>query len=285
MKNDDGDALLAYGDLHCHLLPAWDDGARSLDVAMAMARRAAASGLQYVAVTPHVGRAFAQRDEPDAATIAPATQQLQKSLDENGIALQLVAGAEILLDAPDLADRILAAPHLTLGGAGKYCLIEAPGRTWPLYAEHLIVELAKHGITSIIAHPERLADVQRVDDVWQSPLRGALAQGALLQITARCLSRQSRADDAARTRCCRRLLEAGAVSLVASDAHNESAVLPGEVAGELQSLVGQEAARVILQDNPQRVLAGEFAQPPRVEASIAQRGGLQRFAALFSSSR
>ena len=283
MKNEDGETLLAYADLHCHLLPAWDDGARSLEVSLSMARRAAASGLQYVAVTPHVGRAFAHRDEPDAATIAPATQQLQKSLDENGIALQLVAGAEILLDAPDLAERILSEPHLTLGGAGKYCLVEAPGRTWPSYADLLIVELAKHGITSIIAHPERLADVQRVDDVWKSPLRGALAQGALLQVTARCLSCKSREDDAARTRCCRRLLEAGVVSLLASDAHNDSAVLPGEVAQDLQSLVGDEAARIILQDNPQRVLAGEFAQPPRVEASATRRSGLQRLAALFTA--
>lgn len=282
MKNDD-ETWTASADLHCHLLPAWDDGARSLEVSLAMARRAAASGLQKVAVTPHVGRAFTHRDEPDAASIATATQQLQKSLDENGIALQLVAGAELLLDAPDLADRILSEPHLTLGGAGKYCLVEAPGRTWPTYAENLVIELARHGITSIIAHPERLADVQRADDVWQSPLRGVLAQGALLQLTARCLSQKSREDDAARTRCARRLLEASAVSLLASDAHNDSAVLPGEVAGELRHLVGEEAARIILQDNPLRVLAGKFAQPPRVAENATRRSGLQRLTDLFSA--
>lgn len=277
---DTNETLRAYADLHCHLLPAWDDGARSLEVSLVMARRAADSGLQKVVVTPHVGRVFANRDEPDAANITRATQQLQSALDEHEIALQLVAGAEILLDDPAIAERIISEPHLTFGGAGKYCLVEAPGRGWPPHAERLIIELARHGITAIIAHPERLSDVQRADDVWQSPLRGVLAQGALLQVTARCLKPR---DDAAQSRCARRLLESSAVALLSSDAHNENAVLPGAVASELQSIVGDAAARAILLDNPQRVLAGEFAQPPRIEASQSQRSGLGKLRALFSS--
>lgn len=275
-------ALCAYADLHCHILPAWDDGARTLEVSLSMARRAADSGLQKVVVTPHVGRVFAYRDEPDAANIALATQELQKALDENGIALELVAGAEILLDDPTIIERITSEPHLTFGGRRKYCLVEAPGRSWPPHAERLIVEMARHGITAIIAHPERLADVQRADDVRESALRGVLAQGALLQVTARCLKSR---DDAAQSRCTRRLLEAGVVSLLASDAHNDSAVLPGEVAGELCDIVGEAAARTILQENPQRVLAGEFAQPPRVQPGQSRRGGLEKLRAFFSSSR
>jgi protein-tyrosine phosphatase len=276
------EALGAYADLHCHILPAWDDGAKTLEISLAMARRAVDSGLEQVAVTPHVGRVFAYRDEPDDANIARATEELQKVLHEYQIPLQLVAGAEILLDDPAVIERIISKPHLTLGGRGKYCLVEAPGRTWPPHAERLIVELARNGITAIIAHPERLADVQRADDVWTSPLRGVLAQGTLLQVTARCLKPR---DDAAQSRCSRRLLEAGVVSLIASDAHTESAVLPGEVASELQSIVGEEAAHAILQENPRRVLAGEFAQPPRVEISQSKRGSLEKLRALFSSSR
>ena len=41
-------------DLHCHLLPGIDDGATDLDMALAMARIAAADGIETVACTPHI---------------------------------------------------------------------------------------------------------------------------------------------------------------------------------------------------------------------------------------
>ena len=50
-------------DLHCHILPEWDDGPDTLDDALAMAQRAADAGMKIVFATPHVGRDFRRRKQ------------------------------------------------------------------------------------------------------------------------------------------------------------------------------------------------------------------------------
>ena len=40
-------------DIHCHILPAYDDGANDLEEALEMARLAAYSGVTEIIVTPH----------------------------------------------------------------------------------------------------------------------------------------------------------------------------------------------------------------------------------------
>ncbi|MBS7316411.1 MAG: hypothetical protein KIG74_08465 [Clostridiaceae bacterium] len=42
-------------DIHCHILPAIDDGATNLEVSLAMARLSAASGVDTIIATPHFG--------------------------------------------------------------------------------------------------------------------------------------------------------------------------------------------------------------------------------------
>ena len=41
-------------DLHCHILPGVDDGARNLDESLAMLEAAKAAGITSIVCTPHV---------------------------------------------------------------------------------------------------------------------------------------------------------------------------------------------------------------------------------------
>ena len=50
-------------DLHSHILPGLDDGARTLEDARELARRAAADGVTAVAATPHVRPDYPTRPE------------------------------------------------------------------------------------------------------------------------------------------------------------------------------------------------------------------------------
>jgi len=258
------DELIALADLHCHILPDWDDGPRTLDESLNMARHAAQSGLTHILVTPHVGRSFGSRDERAARDIPPACADLQRDITAAGIEITLVAGAELILGDPDLPARVGAQSWLTVGGAGRYALVEAPTHTWTDQLDASLFAISLHGVTPIIAHPERLADVQR--DV--SIMEKVAARGALLQITARSLINRERAGQD----CSRRLLEAGLVSLVASDAHSSRSVLPAEVAEALCNIVGEAAAHEILVKNPLRVLAGEPVSPPTPEPKKSERG-------------
>lgn len=242
--------ITVEADLHCHLLPDWDDGPATSELSLQMAAQAVAAGIHRILVTPHVGRVVRAAPERPAQSIPGATLRLEQTLRAAGLDLSLVPGAELTFADPQLAQRVAAEPWLTVGGQGRYILIESTFGRWPQYADQMLYELSLVGITSIIAHPERLPDAQKDINV----LRPAVERGALLQITARSLM-----DGAERrsAQCSRALCQAGLVALVASDAHSGASVWPGEVAGVVQKIVGHEAAHRILKGNPQAVLDGE----------------------------
>lgn len=250
-------AIRAAADLHCHLLPAWDDGARDLEESLAMAVRAALFGLEAIVVTPHVGRSLNIATRHEAHEIPAAVTRLQEVLRARGLLLDLIPGAEVSLGTPDIVERIATERAFTLGGMGRYALVEPPFSDWPDWADVLLSRLAQSGVTPIIAHPERFPVIQNDPEL----LRWVCSTGALLQITARnVVGKGSRASRL----CAHRLLKAGMVALVASDAHGVDAVLPSEVEAELRSVVGDQAALQILVENPRRVLRGEAAIAPRV---------------------
>ena len=74
-------------DLHCHLLPAIDDGATDLAMSLEMARMSVADGVHTLACTPHI---YPGLYENTAGGIRSAITALQAVLDEEGIALKLV---------------------------------------------------------------------------------------------------------------------------------------------------------------------------------------------------
>ena len=92
-------------DLHCHILPGIDDGAKTLDDALEMARIAVADGITTTACTPHIYPGMYMNDGPG---ITLARQALQAELDQRGIALQLVDGADVHL-VPGLVDGLRRA--------------------------------------------------------------------------------------------------------------------------------------------------------------------------------
>ena len=78
-------------DLHLHLLPAVDDGARDEAAALRHARALVAAGVREATVTPHVNR----RTGLDLASIPARTAALQEALDGEGLPLRLHPGGEL----------------------------------------------------------------------------------------------------------------------------------------------------------------------------------------------
>lgn len=241
-------AIVPTADLHCHLLPNWDDGPRNLEESLAMARRAAESGLSHIVVTPHVGREFRGVAHP-AAEIPPAVSELQASIDEAGIQLKLVSGAEIALGLVDLTGGGFSSA-MTVNGALKYALVESPYQTWPDFAGRSLDFLISRGVTPIIAHPERYVDVQKDPKL----LEKAIASGVLLQITAGSLVGEQGKEAQA---CSEKLLRLGWVGCVASDAHRDIHALPADAVESVTRIVGQEVARKIFEEFPLRVVNGK----------------------------
>lgn len=236
-------------DLHCHLLPAIDDGPRSAQTALAMARAHVAAGVRTVAATPHVSW-----DMPtDAATIDVALAELRARLAAAGIALEVLRGAEIDVHrAMELEADALR--ELRLGDSG-WLLLEAPLRGGTPLAP-VVRSLQHRGFRVLLAHPERSPLLQR--DL--GALRELVRTGVATQVTA-----SSFGGRFGRTvqRYAQALLEAGLVNTIASDAHDDVRRPPGLAApledaglGDLLPVLAQEAPAAILADEP-------LPRPPR----------------------
>ena len=166
-------------DLHCHLLPGIDDGAVDLAMALKMAEIAAADGIHTIACTPHI---YPGVYENTATGIRGAVAALQAELDERGIALRLVEGADVHLD-PGLIEKIRADDVPTLAGS-RYLLLEPPHTVAPPRFEEALFELLAAGIVPVITHPERLTWVDTHYDLFVRLAR----RGAWMQVTAGALT-------------------------------------------------------------------------------------------------
>lgn len=195
-------------DLHCHLLPAVDDGATDLEMAVEMARIAVADGIGTMACTPHI---YPGLYENDSAGIREAILALQAELDARQIPLRLVEGADVHLE-PDLLKGIDAGRVPTLAGS-RYLLLEPPHHVAPPRLEESLFDLLLGGIVPVVTHPERLT---WIDD--QYPLFERLVKGgAWMQITAGSLTGRF----GRRPRYwAERMLDEGLVHLLATDAHH-----------------------------------------------------------------
>ena len=236
-------------DLHSHILPGIDDGARSLDDAIAMAQLAVEDGVRVLAATPHV-----RVDYPtSAAQMEREVSALRTSLDAAGVEIELLTGGEIAIERLDLLDAS-ELRRFGLGGSPAYVLLEFPYDGWPLTLPSVALGLRSRGITPVIGHPERNRHVQEDPE----RLRPIALTGALMQLTAASvdgrLGRRSRTASF-------ELLDQGLAHLIASDAH-----MPGIRGVGLRAAVeavGDPAlAAWLTEEVPAAIVAGE-PPPPR----------------------
>jgi len=236
-------------DLHTHILPGLDDGVRSLEEAVELAREAVAGGIAALVATPHV-----RDDYPTAAAeMERVLAALRARLVDEGVPLRVLPGGEIALDR--LAE--LSADELRrfgLGGNPSYLLVETPYFGLPLDLEDRLFRLRASGITPLLAHPERNEDFQQDIDRVARLVRS----GTLVQVTAASLD--GRAGKRARETA-KELVAAGLAHVVASDAHSPS-VRRGGLAGVAAEVGDEQLARWLTTELPAAIVSGD-PLPPR----------------------
>ena len=192
----------------------------------------------------------AGRYDNQAANIRRAAQAFQQTLDAEGIALKILAAAEVRLDHEILtwvaAEQI---PFLGQWQGERVMLLELPHSHVPVGADKLVAWLRKQNIRPMIAHPERNKDILRSVD----KLQPFVQMGCLLQVTAGAVA--GGFGEYARLRAVD-LLEKGWVTVLASDAHNMEArppeLEPGRAAAAL--VVGEEESWQLVRDRPAAII-------------------------------
>jgi protein-tyrosine phosphatase len=227
-------------DIHCHILPAIDDGPGDLATAVAMARMAVADGITTIVATPHLNNRLY-----DQAEISERVVLLTEALAREGLALEILAGADVSALLPPSALR-----PFTLNQT-RYLLVEFPHTYLPGNAREMLFELLSHGFWPIITHPERNAGVVANPGL----LLDLLANGIYVQITAGSLTGDF---GPAPEECAHYLLRRGAVHFLATDAHSPTRRSPVLSAGlaVAAEIVGHDQAVALVHQNPAAVLAG-----------------------------
>jgi len=263
-------------DLHCHMLPAIDDGARDLPTALEMARVAEADGITHVACTPHI---YPGLFDNTPAGIAAAVESFSGELDGAGISLELSYGADIQV-VPELLDKLRSGAFPTVNGS-RYFLFE-PSHHVPLpNFDQLIFNVISAGYVPVITHPERLNWV----DGYYEEFLAAVEAGAWMQLTAGSLTGRFGSSS---KYWAERMLDDGIVHLLATDAHNLKSRPPLLAEGEQAAAkhVGTEEARRLVWDRPKAIWRnkdpGEITLPPGFDNNAKyqlpkKRGGLGKW--------
>ncbi|MCJ7603799.1 MAG: hypothetical protein MUO63_20165 [Desulfobulbaceae bacterium] len=228
-------------DLHCHILPGIDDGARDGKEALRMARVAADDGITHIVATPHVRETL-----HPVGFLKKCVARLNSILQKKNVPVEILFGAD--------AYALLAPEKLkgyTINNT-RYILIEFPYTHIPSNAGDILFNLGLHGLTPIITHPERIPSVIRNPDTLLSLLSG----NVYVQITADSLTGGFGRDV---KECTRYLLQKGAVRFIASDAHSADFRRPvlSRALHVAEKIVGKEKARMLVEDNPLAVIFGK----------------------------
>lgn len=200
-------------DLHCHYLPAIDDGSQSMTDSLALARASIADGITHAAMTPHI---HPGRYENIRSSVVAATNEFRVALAEAEIPLQIFPAGEVRLTSEilELLDQN-ELPFIGQLDGYQILLLEFPYGLLPVGTEKLARWLLAQKIRPLIAHPERNKVImQNVEKI--APF---VEMGCLLQVTAASVIGDfgEAAQDSATL-----MLERRWVSVVATDAHNVS---------------------------------------------------------------
>lgn len=251
-------------DLHSHLVPGVDDGARDLGESLAAIDRLAAAGVTRVLTTPHIDASVLARSEVFAriqSSVEAAWRTVLEACRERQPRMSLHLGHEIMLDT---ALPVLDDPRVRLNG-GRYVLVEFPRLNIPPGSDDVLYYIRERGRTAVVAHVERYF----YHGIEEQTLEEWRHTGAVFQVNAASLlgGYGSVAQQLAWE-----LVSRGWVGVLASDYHARGETWIPEARAALAEHGGIEQERLLLHANPRRIVMDEpIEEVPPLE--IARSGG------------
>lgn len=197
-------------DLHCHILPGIDDGARDLSESIEMAKMAVEQGIHTIVATPHH---LNNRYENSKQTIIDRVRELNKALLEEKIDLKVLPGQETRIYG-EMVEGYELGEILPIDNT-QYVLVEFSSSHVPRYTEKLFYDLQMKGLVPVIVHPERNQEIIERPEILYSLVK----KGALSQVTAASIC----GDFGKKIKSfSMQLIDANLTHFIASDAHNTS---------------------------------------------------------------
>lgn len=234
-------------DIHTHLIPNVDDGAKNLEVTFEALKEAEKAGFTDIILTSHYMTDYYETKKDE---LVFWKENLQKILESKNEKIKLHSGMEIYIS--EEIDKLMKQEKLLTLAGSRYILMELPMNTTVNYLDHVIYFLETIGLKLIIAHPERYISVQEKPELVKEYIKkGCLMQcnyGSILGNYGKQVKNTMKY-----------LLKNNLVHFVASDCHKSNGIyleVPKAVK-KIEKIIGHEKMREITTLNQKKILNNE----------------------------
>jgi protein-tyrosine phosphatase len=258
-------------DIHSHILPQIDDGAKSLQEAIEMARIAVSDGIEQMVCTPHMFNGISRNPEPKE--VFDRVSALQEAVGTEG--LRVLPGNEVHM-THQIVQQACNNRVMRLNRQ-NYMLVEFPAMTVPAAAGDLFRQLQSNGVLPILVHPERNVQLQG----HPSLVAEFVESGVYVQVTGMSLTGEF---GRAAKNCAESLLRHNCVHFLATDAHRADRRPPILSRGRdaAAEIIGVDNAQKLVYDNPLAAINGDPLQvDPPISYSRRFQGSASFFGKLF----
>ena len=204
----------SWVDIHSHLVPGVDDGARDVTATLESVERMTLHGIRRILTTPHVRASLTLEPALLEERLGEVTEAFDEAAREVGAAfpeIDFLRGHEVMVDIPepDFSD-----PRIRLAGT-SFVLVEWPRLHVPPGTPRVLRWLRDQGWRPVVAHPERYMGVPDNPDI----LRRWKDAGACLQVNyGSFVGRYGSAPQ----EIAYRIVEGGLADYLASDFHGHA---------------------------------------------------------------
>ncbi len=233
-------------DIHSHILPGIDDGAKDIYDSMEMLRMSESSGVTEIVATPHCNIPHTYENY-FGKWYVDLVHQLQHAAAAEGLGIRVMPGAEAYT-TDELPSLLRDGKIMTLNQS-HYLLMEFGFEEDPDFAEFMLESIASLGVKPVIAHIERYHFIQDAPEMafeWRR-------KGYVIQVNKGSLFGHfgPREEQTAH-----RLLRHNLVSVIASDGHSpfRRTTRMDDAKTEISMDYSERVAKLLLLDNPKRIV-------------------------------
>ena len=231
-------------DIHSHILPNIDDGARSIEETFNLIKEAQKAGFEAIISTSHYMENYYETDVPEREVWVKA---ICENLQTKNIETNLYLGNEIYFS--DNIIELLEQRKASTINDTSYVLFELPLNAEPMNLYDVVYEMLQYKLVPILAHPERYSYVQKDPDL----VYDLIEKGVLMQANYGSIIGQY--GEKAQI-IVRKFFENNMVHFLGSDVHRPNTIYPKipQILREIESIIGSEKLEELTTKNPKLLL-------------------------------
>ena len=231
-------------DMHSHILPNIDDGAKSIEETFQLIKEAKRVGFNEIISTSHYMEGYYETDNAEREVWVNA---IYEKLQEQNIGVKLYLGNEIYF-SENIMNLLKEGKASTINET-NYVLFEMPLNAEPLNLYDVIYEMLQYEIIPILAHPERYSFVQREPElIYDLIQKGVYMQANYASIIG-LYGKKAQF-------IVKKFLENNMIHFLGSDVHRKGSIYPKIpiILKELEGIIGKEKLEELTTINPKLVL-------------------------------